>query len=141
MTGFSSSDWINHVLTPYPNLTVSAGLQVTIPCDWKPCPLEAGTPVSLWIRADVAEPIEGNHYRLQWSAHQYAGTQDVSAARIMTGLRVDWLAQYSLDAPTLSLRVLNNAPTMVVRELALMRSENMTDAFETATFAEWYDAA
>lgn len=137
MNGISSG-WINHVLTPCPNLTVSAGPQVTIPCDWTLRPLEAGTPVSLWLRADVPDPIDGNHYRMQWSANQYNGTRDVSAAKLAAGLRVDWLAQYQLDAPILSVRTLNDAPAMVVRELALMRSDDMTSAFTVARFADWY---
>ncbi|KFI57404.1 hypothetical protein [Bifidobacterium choerinum] len=137
----TGADWVNHVLTPSPNLTISFGQQVTIPCDWTPCPLEAGTPVSLWIRADVTDPIDGNNYRVQWTAHKYAGTQDVTAARIMAGMRIDWIAQENLDAPRLSLRVLNSAPAMIVREIALMRSDNMTAAFDMAPFEEWYGKA
>ncbi len=137
MNGISSV-WINHVFMPFPYLTVSAGPEVTIPCDWTMRPLEAGTPVSLWLRADVPDHIDGNHYRIQWSADQDNGTHDVSAAQLAAGLRIDWLAQSQLDAPILSVRTLNDAPAMVVRELALMRSYEMTSAFTVAPFEDWY---
>lgn len=134
----TGADWVNHVCTPTPNLTVATRQEITIPCDWTVCPLEAGTPVSLWVKATIENPIEGRHYRFQWSAHQYAGTQDVTAARLAAGLRVDWLAQYSLDAPRLTTATLNDAPPMTITECALMRSANMTAAFAVQPFAAWY---
>lgn len=135
----SATDWANHVLTPTPALLVPTNGSVTIPCDWSPCPLSDGTNVSLWIKADIEGESSGNNYRVQWSAHKYDGKTDMSAQRMRDGLRVNWIATQNLAAPVLTLRVLNGAPPMTVRELALMRSDNMTAAWELAAFAEWYN--
>lgn len=139
MTGLSSSDWVNHVLTPCQNLTVdSTSNNVLLASDWSPCPLAQGDRVSVWLRADVPDAQDGNHYRVQWTGHLYAGTKDMPASQVIAGVRIDYIATKDLDAPKLYVRTLNSAPAMIVREIALMRSDNMTDAFAVASFAEWY---
>ena len=75
---------------------------------------------------------------VQWVVDRHDRRLGISRGEFQA-LRVNWTATTNIAAPVLTLRVLNGAPPMTVRELALMRSDNMTAAWELAAFAEWYN--
>lgn len=74
---------------------------------------------------------------VQWVVDRHDRRLGISRDEFQA-LRVNWTATTNLAAPVLTLRTLNDAPAMVVRELALMRSDDMTSAFTVAPFADWY---